>query len=211
MPTLIEHLRSLNRKERFILLREALGDHTFRLDRAFREKLGGTLRVSIPEDAFVAMDYHLDWIALALYLNSTPTPPERIPKAGALEEVNKSQMDIDLLVAFDAAATTHVVLIEAKGDTSWDNAQLARKAGRLKQMFKEYPKGVEPHFVLLSPTSPQRLTTDCWPDWMKPNGSPLWMPLTWPEGLLKPTRCDVKGRNAAKGKYLRLDPSRGNS
>ncbi len=60
MSALIEHLRLFNRKERFILLRHTLGVSTFRLDKGFRERLGGKLGLSIPGDAYVAMDYHLD-------------------------------------------------------------------------------------------------------------------------------------------------------
>ncbi len=112
MPDFIKHLRSFNRKERFYLLQAALGEDTFSLAPGFRERLENELGLTVPRDAFVAMDYHLDWIALALYLSVTPDPPDRIPKAGSLAEVNKSQMDIDLLVAFNAGATTHIVLIE---------------------------------------------------------------------------------------------------
>ena len=45
MSTLIEHLRSFNRKERFILLRRTLGRDTFQLDGSFRERLGQELGV----------------------------------------------------------------------------------------------------------------------------------------------------------------------
>ena len=54
MSALIEHLRSFNRKERFILLREALGSDT--LGDAFRRRLGDCIGVPVPADAFVAMD-----------------------------------------------------------------------------------------------------------------------------------------------------------
>ncbi|MDE2668487.1 MAG: hypothetical protein OXI51_02405 [Chloroflexota bacterium] len=69
MATLIEHLESFNRKERFILLKEALGEGTFRLDAGFRDTLGAAVDVTIPPNAFVAMDYHLDWIQMALHLD----------------------------------------------------------------------------------------------------------------------------------------------
>lgn len=74
LPDTIDYLQLLNRKERLHLLREALGETTFRLDERFRTRLQSCLRdsprgaVSIPPDAFVAMDYHLDWIAMALRL-----------------------------------------------------------------------------------------------------------------------------------------------
>ncbi len=43
MSDLITHLRSFNRKERFILLRESLGASTFSLHNNFRERLGNLL------------------------------------------------------------------------------------------------------------------------------------------------------------------------
>ena len=59
------------------------------------------------------MDYHLDWLQMALYLARTPDPPPRIRKQDVLgkgqRDFNASQMDIDLLVAFDEGATTHLV------------------------------------------------------------------------------------------------------
>ena len=68
----IEYLRRLSRKERLHILRVALACATYRLDdhlRAARQaRLGAVLRdeVSIPPDAFVAMEYHLDWIHMAI-------------------------------------------------------------------------------------------------------------------------------------------------
>ena len=80
MSDLIHHLRSFNRKERFILLSDALGRDT--LGDAFRERLGEAIGVAVPDDALVAMDYHLDWLQMALYLAETPNPPDPIPKSG---------------------------------------------------------------------------------------------------------------------------------
>ena len=77
---LIEHLRSFNRKERFILLKDALGQHTFSLDASFRERLRAIINVDVPSDAFVAMDYHLDWLQMALFLDRTPNASRVIPK-----------------------------------------------------------------------------------------------------------------------------------
>ena len=101
MSDLIDHLRSFNRKERFILLREALGEDTFCLDVGFRTRLGETIGEAIPADAFVAMDYHLDWLQMALYLAATPAPEWPVLNDGLVEA---NQQDIDLLVAFDEGA-----------------------------------------------------------------------------------------------------------
>ncbi len=74
MSRLIEHLRSLDRKERFAVLHDALGFHPEapRLDEGFREKLATCIGRPVPAYAFLAMDYHLDWIRLALYLAENP-------------------------------------------------------------------------------------------------------------------------------------------
>lgn len=71
MTTVIEYLESFNRKERFFLVGAALGNPRFQLDGVFRERVGAGFGLDIPGDAFVAMDYHLDWIQASVYL-----PPE---------------------------------------------------------------------------------------------------------------------------------------
>ena len=133
MSNLIQHLRSFNRKERFILLSEALGRH--RLGDGFRTRLGDAIGVKIPAAAYVAMDYHLDWLQMALYLADNPSPPRWIPKGDVLaegqEDYNKNQMDVDLLVAFDQGSTTHLAMVEAKMDAGWANRQMWLKAKRL--------------------------------------------------------------------------------
>ena len=210
MSDLIEHLRSFNRKERFILLREALGGD--RLGDAFRRRLGDCIGVEVPADAFVAMDYHLDWLQMALYLATTPNPPSPIPKQDVLGEgpakFNANQMDVDLLVAFDEGATPHLVLIEAKMETGWTNLQMCKKATRLRQIFGDPPDRslADPHFVLLSPRRPQRLETDDWPNWMTRDDKPVWMKLPRPPDLRKVTRCWADGRASAEGDHLRIDP-----
>ena len=211
MSDLITRLQSFNRKERFILLREALGGRTFSLEAGFRERLGALIGVRVPTDAFVAMDYHLDWLQMALFLARTPTPPQFIPKGDVLsegqEDLNANQMDIDLLVAFDTEAKTHLVLLEAKMETGWSNLQMRRKAKRLRQIFGDHPHSdvARPHFVLLSRTRPQRLEAGKWPAWMKRDGKPVWMELPRPDGLCKVTRCGEDGAPSQGGGFLRVD------
>ena len=210
MSELIEHLRSFNRKERFILLREALGSDA--LGDAFRRRLGDSIGKEVPAGAFVAMDYHLDWLQMALYLARTPDPPPRIRKQDVLGkgpgDFNANQMDVDLLVAFDEGATTHLVLIEAKMETGWTNRQMCKKAKRLRQIFGDPPDRslADPCFVLLSPRRPQRLETNDWPGWMTRGGKPVWMTLPRPSGLRKVTRCAPDGHPSADGEFLRIDP-----
>ena len=217
MPNLITHLRCFNRKERYILMREALGPRTFSLDAGFRRRLSAAIGTPVPKDAFVAMDYHLDWLQMALFLARKASRPRYIPKGDVLaqgqETLNKNQMDIDLLVAFEKDATTYIVLLEAKMETGWSNAQMGKKASRLRQIFDGEPASdaVEQHFVLLSPTRPRRLETDWWPGWMTRGGKPVWMKLPRPDGLSAGT--DARGtdhsdrqRRGTKGKCAAQHP-----
>ena len=211
-PEVIDHLKSFNRKERFLLLCDALGfdNQTFHLSEEFINKLSGCIGCEIPRDSYVAMDYHLDWLQMALYLASEPSPPDPILNDRLVEA---NQEDIDLLVAFGKSGTTHLVLIEAKGDTGWTNKQLKSKADRLKRISNEGRPGtglVKFHFVMLSPNPPKQIKVRTWPDWMKPHGEPLWLPLRFPKGLRKVTRCkNDKSRTRSKGgRYLRLDQGR---
>ena len=65
MIHLIELLESFNRKERYFLIRQAVGG--FKLSDEFRRELGNATGLAIPQDAFAAMDYHLDWLTAALH------------------------------------------------------------------------------------------------------------------------------------------------
>ena len=153
---LIEVLRRFNRKERFHLLHHVLGCEkwSFRLGDEFRMALGSNIGEPVPGDALVMMDYHLDWISMAVWLSErTELPTKQLPvpnEAG----VAGNQEDIDLLVAFRSKGVVHLVLVEAKGDTPWSNGQLKSKATRLRRMFgDEIPNGAttRPHFVLMAP------------------------------------------------------------
>ena len=207
MSDLIRYLERFNRKERFHLLVGALGEDTFRLDADFRERLGELLRVTIPHDAFVAMDYHLDWINVAVTLvrdhPRSGAVPGRIPKPDCYAG---TQVDVGLLVAFDAGDTTHLVLIEAKMDTGWSNEQAGEKAERLGTIFGDTPRDdvAKPYFVLLSPTRPQQLNTHKWPQWMHDRGEPLWLPPSRPDDLLRPTQADEDGNPSAGGEFIAI-------
>ena len=72
MSDLVELMESFNRKERFLLIRQALG--TFRLIDDFRTKLGRAIDLTIPQAAFIAIDYHLDWLAAALHAHKSRSP-----------------------------------------------------------------------------------------------------------------------------------------
>ena len=220
MSDTIDYLRLLNRKERFYLLREALGESTFRLADRFRTELASCLSaslngaVSIPHQAFVAMDFHLDWIAIAFHL-ATQGPQSARRYEFPIDGISNdgrflgTQQDVDLLIAFRDGATLHLVMIEAKGDTDWRNDQLDAKAERLYRIFgDEHPRAepVAPHFVLMSPARPKSLTKKGWPSWMMRNGEPLWLPLPLPDDLVKVTRYDPDPDGGPESyRYLRVN------
>ena len=160
------------------------------------------------------MDYHLDWIGMALRLaadGSERARRDRSPLGDIANDglVTGTQQDVDLLVAFPDGPTTHLVMIEAKGDTHGRNEQLDRKAGRLKRIFsgeRPWRDSIAPHFLLMSPTRPTSLTKKGWPSWMTPNGELLWLCLSLPDGLIKVTRYNPdRDRRPESYRYLSVD------
>ena len=200
--SLIDRLKSFNRKERFILLHHVLGNEgeSFRLGGGFREELARKLDVKIPDNAFVAMDYHIDWLQMAI-LSVTG-----IVRNDGLVDGNPE--DIDLLVAFEACGKMHIVLMEAKGDTPWSNRQLNSKAARFRRIFgkaRDATGEVERHFVLMSPKESKRIRTGDWPAWMKgADGKPCWIRLPMRNNLVKPTRCREDGTPDSGDSYVKV-------
>ena len=206
MLDLIELLESLNRKERFFLISQALGN--FQLSDSFRQELGKTIQLSIPAGSFTAMDYHLDWLTAALYAyeRGDAEKPFDNPKP---KIVRGTQEDIDLLIAFRDSERYHIVLVEAKGATGWTNRQMRSKADRLSEIFgsegNRYP-GVQPHICLMSSRRPsQRLETRNWPAWMRKDD---WLALDFPKDRKKVTRCDVGGEPSVDGTHFCIEPAR---
>ena len=183
MPDLIEILESFNRKERFFLVAQALGKPEFELSPVFRWKLGKTVDVTIPRPpakVFVAMDYHLDWVAASLAKWNAETPggdAKRVfcnPGEGQEKLVHGNQEDIDLLVAFNSGGKYRLIFVEAKaydsdGYAGYTNKQLKSKAARLKRIFgdngEEYDC-VTPHFLLMSHKPPTNQLKVSWPQWV---------------------------------------------
>lgn len=205
MGSLIEHLRSFNRKERFYVVAQALQDSTsFTLHPRFLGRLEATFGIRIPSDYFAAMDYHLDWLYAGLYLaNGGPMNP---PPAIDDLTIEGNQEDIDFLVAFEDETGTHLVILEAKGTTGWTNGQMVPKAKRLGAIlggpggggWTSIP-GLTPHFALWSPRDQRDLILGEWPQWMKAKTCPgedgklahrpHWIPLQLPQRK-RVTRCD---------------------
>jgi hypothetical protein len=196
MPTIVDYLGRLNRKERYHLISCALGSPGFRLCEAFRTKLSEATELTVPEDAFVAMDYHLNWIYASCILASDDRTdmardnPIVHWRNDDLQIVQGNQEDIDLIVAFNKGKNTHLILIEAKGVLSFRNDQLRSKAVRLAAMFGDSGgnlPNVVPHFVIVSPKESKKLDVSDWPKWMRRF---KWAKLPIEGDFLKVTRCD---------------------
>ena len=207
---LIDALKRFNRKERFHLLHHVLGYEgwSFRLSDEFREELGRKIGERVPPEALVMMDYHLDWIGMAVWLSGQHALPTKQTPALNEGRVAGNQEDIDLLVAFKSSGTVHIVLIEAKGDTPWSNSQLESKALRLREIFT-IPDGakVRPHFVLMAPKESAAINAGTWPFWMQ-KAVDRQMLLPWPE-TMKPTLCDSDGKAKRGGDRVRIDVREG--
>ena len=207
MLDLIELLESLNRKERFFVISQALGN--FQLGDNFRRELGETIQLSIPAGSFTAMDYHLDWLTAALYAYERGDA-EKLFDNPQQQIVRGTQEDIDLLIAFRDSERYHIVLVEAKGATGWTNRQMRSKADRLSEIFgsqgDRYPE-VQPHFCLMSPRPPQRLEASQWPEWMRKDEGFYRLELYFLRGRKKVTRCDADGEPSVDGTHFRIEPA----
>ena len=162
-------LRTLNRKERFHLLHDALGfaGQTFILGHDYRARLSDCLGLAVPYDAYVAMDYQLNWLERAV-----------LGKYG-----RRNIQDVDLLVAFADGTVTHLVLIEAKCDSPWDQRQLDAKVDRIAPIFTDR-SDVVPRFVLTSMECPHLIVdVSRWPAWMHNDDMSYWVPLHAPEKM----------------------------
>ena len=212
---LLEYLREFNRKERFFLVGWALSNPGFALGDTFRSELQQQLGldVEIPGDAFVAMDYHLEWLYASLILAANggdrgphPNPPcvaviDSDPTA-VVPLILGNQEDIDLFIAFEAEEKTYLLLIEAKGATGFTNNQLTSKVRRLTAMFADPQVAclpLDPRFVIASPREPQGIVTAGWQNWMLREGKPWWIRMPFPTQALMVTRCDAQGNPSALG------------
>lgn len=187
MPDLINILESFNRKERFFLVAQVLGQEdgagepAFTLHPKFRDELGRKIGVEIPIEAFVAMDYHLDWLQAGLTLART-IQDEVFDFSNDGEVIKGTQEDVDLLVAFRKGDQHHLILVEAKAYSGWTNDQMVSKSNRLREIFGDdgmKNRDVIPHFCLMGP-KPEKLKTETFPEWTKPGGELLCLDLRLP-------------------------------
>ncbi|MHB1415078.1 MAG: hypothetical protein ACYC1C_07475 [Chloroflexota bacterium] len=92
MSDLLCLLWSFNRKERFFLVGQALGNPSFTLSAQFRGRLGESFGLQVPENAFVAMDYHLDWLYASLFLHDKGTIEGIHPRPDDLITANQEDV-----------------------------------------------------------------------------------------------------------------------
>lgn len=209
---LIFYLRKFNRKERYFLIKEALCLEDFKLGDKFRDDFEKALSIKIPKEAYAAMDYHLDWIDVSLRLWKKKIELNKIFENDFNEkgksQLNSNQEDIDFIIAYMDEEKYILILIEAKADTSWTNSQLDSKVNRFKKIFGEYCnkyKNLEVYFILISPSKPDKIKFEVWPEWMKKNNKPIWLELKTEKSFYKITRCRQDGKPDIYGIFCKIE------
>ncbi len=180
---LVKLLKKLNRKERYWLLRNAIGEKFLQLDESFICELQKALEdedsgIEIPKNAWWAMDYHLDWIAVALkqYVDKSEINEgmvieneccTHIDECDSNKLISGNQLDIDMIIAYDKT----LILVEAKADISWSRKQMENKIKLLDCLLKFVEKeDIQMYLVLCSPgkTKVHEQTKErsyVWPSW----------------------------------------------
>ncbi|MDX7831595.1 hypothetical protein [Aeromonas dhakensis] len=211
--SLIDNLKSFNRKERFYLIGQMLGNSEFRMDDNQLDKISKLIGLTIPRKYFAAMDYHLDWIYASLFLtqehDEKTFPRNFIDNKKKIDlQISGTQEDVDFLLAFvDHENTTHLVMIEAKGDSYFSNGQLDSKNKRFKAIFgneNTWPN-VKPHFLICSPKEPQKINVEEPAYFIFKNSKLPWLELDMGEGKNKVTRCDEEGEPYNNGEYWTVE------
>jgi hypothetical protein len=217
-------LAAFNRKERFSLWQEATTDGVdyeltgpgLRLSDSFRGRLSAITGFDVPASAWAAVDYHLSWLHAALHWQAgLAWPGQQPPYATTTGEegapwVTGNQEDIDLVVAWTQLGEPHLVLVEAKGYSAWSTKQASSKIPRINAILQATPAPPKAPLVLTSPRRPQKLSTEGWPDWAKPSGHALWMPLGVPGSRLATQRVDPAGHSSNAGTQWKITgPTKG--
>ncbi|WLD21903.1 hypothetical protein [Aeromonas veronii] len=178
------------------------------------DKISNLIGLTIPRKYFAAMDYHLDWIYASLYLtkNNTASCVERnFINENGIEtdyQISGTQEDVDFLLAFvDHENTTHIVMIEAKGDNYFSNGQLDSKNKRFKAIFgneSTWPN-VKPHFLICSPKRPQKISIEEPAYFIFKSSKLLWLELGMGDGKNKVTRWGEENKPSSDGKYWTVE------
>ena len=203
MNKLITALVDLYAKERFFVMQAVFGLKTPVLSAQMRRQICDQLKLEIPHNNHVFLDYHLDWVVAAL------TAGLRRGKTVTYENTGKAtvhgnQEDIDAVIAFELDGRTHLLFVEAKGVGGWNNRQLNSKVERLKTIFDESHSEhghVIPHFALLSPHKSEHLKIDTWPAWILRSGKPVFFKLELRSTIWAGERCSEEGIRARDKGY----------
>ncbi|ADP69357.1 hypothetical protein Rvan_0067 [Rhodomicrobium vannielii ATCC 17100] len=200
----LDILKHFNRKERYWVLNELLDFQSTHISENFRSRLRTELGIEVPANAWWAMDYHFDWLHAALACAENKCAVEDLSfQLNDPQVIKGNQEDIDLIIAFDET----VLLIEAKGASGWNPAQMLSKSNRIKNL-PPFPDTLDVRLVLLSPHKPSNAFWEG--DWVdlireKIRKAPSWVPLTFGDSspFFAVTRCDEKGTSDAKGGHWR--------
>jgi hypothetical protein len=216
-PNIADTLKLFNRKERHLLIQNCLGEAAVALSPEFcsdvAATLGTRLSSSIQQDAWWATDYHLDWLAGALTWYPEGGEDVHKPRCNKPCLIKGNQEDIDLIIA----SGNDIILVEAKGHSSWSNSQLTSKIERLKQLCDD--AGIvkseissfhfKIHLVLASVNHPAKVDCGEWPSWSKKDNLPYSMSLKASATHIYVGRCDSSGRPDVNGGRWRMSPHRG--
>ncbi len=130
-------------------------------------------------------------------------PPINDPAGEGL--ITGTQQDADLIVAWADEEQTRVVLIEAKGYSSWDNAQATAKLARIGAIKDAAGSDIDIRFVLTSPRRPEKLNLSGWPTWALTTADrPFWLKMPTPRLRLKTERCDPQGRTTSNDAHWKI-------
>lgn len=168
---IIERLKMFNRKERDHLMKFALCEKPEAP--ILSDKLWAVIQKGgdkpHAEEMFVGMDYHLNWLYAALATVGKADSELKNKHENTWHEdvradsknkrpIKRSQEDVDLLIAWvdpDPAHVLHLVLIEAKLDSSWGSKQFKSKRKRLTLIREDAEARklnfIDWRFLLISP------------------------------------------------------------
>ena len=215
MQTLAATLERFNRKERNLLVRDALGHRQTRLllSTDYCSRIGTEIGFEFePSSAWWATDYHINWLAGALAIHALGDGAlSRIwenddPEGPQLIEGN--QEDVDLVIAVE----NRLIFVEAKAYGRFTETQIRSKLERLtllRSFFRNLPgaadRAVEFHFLLTSPIQPSGLE-DEWTPWLNVRGTIPWIKLEIDGSIevLTVTRCDEAGLPTASKRHWRV-------
>ncbi len=153
---------------------------------------------------YAAMDYHLDWLHGALWETGSASHfpagsshPRRtaadLDGPARLYDVMGNQEDVDLLLVVEDKGMTYLVLVEAKGKSSFSRGQLASKLERLGLILdaEHVPNKDQLRFalVLLAPSRSQL---------------GLWKSETYADLAMRPTRAPEPTFSALTKQIVRL-------